>query len=315
MNNCEKFRNMICTYVDGELSESDQSLLFEHIKTCYECKTELDMMQKTRECLKNMPVMPLPEGFSEAFRKNLTNDEIKETKEKVVPFYKKWRTYTSVAAVILFVFVLKSGLTDKSLLLTEDAPPKQNITSQAELSMGSDNSEAPEIIANVKEDIVSGTPETTGKKRLIEPAPEVYSDDIIADVPAPAAELQNDTAMPEEAEVLPEAVPESNENSGIAVASETDETLPEVRVSGGGSAGGGGGSSSVVYRSVYRATDNIATVFVSESDFSLASALFDIMLYTPAEIENILTRNKVEDFSIKTPIGEFDGYYVKVEIK
>ena len=162
---------------------------------------------------------------------------------------------------------------------------------------------------------MSGTSETTEKKRMIELAPEVYSDDIIAAVPAPAAELQKDAAIPEAPETLPEAVPESNENSGIAVASETDETLPEMRVSGGGSAGGGGGSSSVVYRSVYRATDNIATVFVSESDFSLASALFDIMLYTPAEIENILTRNGVDDFSIKTPIGEFDGYYVKVEIK
>lgn len=317
MNNCEKFRNMICEYVDGSLSESDRELLTEHIKLCHDCKTELDMMKKTRACLTNMPVLPLPEGFNEAFRQNLTKDEEKETKEKIVPFYKKWRTYTSVAAVILFVFVLKSGLTDKNVLLTGEELPKQNITTQAKLSMGADNTQADDIrktreLQNEKADIEQDNPEQKEK---------IYF--VTESTPEPVTEQQNSdtenmhmTDMTSDfEEAVPELASETQENNGIAVASETDEPVPQARVSGGGSAGGGGGSNSAVYKSVYRATDNVATVFVGESDVAPASALFDIMLYTPSEIESILTRNGISDFSIKTPFGEFDGYYVKVEIK
>jgi hypothetical protein len=57
-NNCEKIRELISPYIDGEVTSEERELVDSHISECAECKTEHDKMKKTVEMLNFSALSP-----------------------------------------------------------------------------------------------------------------------------------------------------------------------------------------------------------------------------------------------------------------
>ena len=57
-NNCEKIRELISPYIDGEVTSEERELVDSHISECAECKTEYDKMKKTVEMLNFSALSP-----------------------------------------------------------------------------------------------------------------------------------------------------------------------------------------------------------------------------------------------------------------
>ena len=60
---CEKYRELISLYIDGELNESEEKELLEHIKNCPLCEKELKELTAISEMLKSAEEEELPENF------------------------------------------------------------------------------------------------------------------------------------------------------------------------------------------------------------------------------------------------------------
>lgn len=134
MNNCDKISELINAYADGEATEKEKELVEAHIKECVSCKQKLDFILKTKDILKATPKMPVPETLLKDFEEYRKKEE--ESAKKVIPFYKNYRMYASVAAIFIFAFVLKSGLWQEDKFvpdtLTQTPETKQIITAPAE---------------------------------------------------------------------------------------------------------------------------------------------------------------------------------------
>jgi len=117
MNNCKKISDLISSYADGEVTADEKLLLEEHILHCQECKKKLDFILKTKDVLKNSPIAPVPETLLVDFEKYKEKHTLEE--KKVIPFYKNYRMYASIAAIFVFAFVLKSGLWQEEKYMPE----------------------------------------------------------------------------------------------------------------------------------------------------------------------------------------------------
>ena len=123
MNNCDKISELINAYADGEATEKEKELVEAHIKECVSCKQKLDFILKTKDILKATPKMPVPETLLKDFEEYRKKEE--ESAKKVIPFYKNYRMYASVAAIFIFAFVLKTfrGFSASSLLSHGNTSP------------------------------------------------------------------------------------------------------------------------------------------------------------------------------------------------
>ncbi len=57
-NNCEKIRELISPYIDGEVTSEERELVDSHISECAGCKTEHDKIKKTVEMLNFSALSP-----------------------------------------------------------------------------------------------------------------------------------------------------------------------------------------------------------------------------------------------------------------
>ena len=61
----------ITLYLDRQLDWKEEKEFLKHIKTCPECKHELQQAQQLRQMLLDMPIEPFPEGLHESIMKSL----------------------------------------------------------------------------------------------------------------------------------------------------------------------------------------------------------------------------------------------------
>lgn len=107
---CEKFQDLIVRFFDNDINETEQSQLFDHIKTCSKCKLEFDEMEKLFQNLKieNEKFIESKEFYFQSI-----------TPEKIISkaSIKKWnilslRPAFSFALMILFAFAVVFYMND-----------------------------------------------------------------------------------------------------------------------------------------------------------------------------------------------------------
>lgn len=106
---CDKIRNKLSAYLDGELSPEEMAEVAAHLETCPDCSALLEKMRKIDE----MAETAIPD-FDDKLMDSLTGrimDSIKESKpiaeenrpkSRVIPI---WYRYVAVAASIVIVFL------------------------------------------------------------------------------------------------------------------------------------------------------------------------------------------------------------------
>lgn len=53
----------LSAFLDGELDAADRSGVTEHLRSCAECRTELETVSHGRDLLRSLPGLPVPAGL------------------------------------------------------------------------------------------------------------------------------------------------------------------------------------------------------------------------------------------------------------
>jgi len=61
---CGKIRELLSSYIDGELSAAEQRKVVFHLKSCDSCREELESLQKTVNLVKNIPAIEPRRSFA-----------------------------------------------------------------------------------------------------------------------------------------------------------------------------------------------------------------------------------------------------------
>lgn len=100
---CEKYRELMSLYIDGELNESEEKELLEHIKNCPLCEKELNELKAISSMLKATEEAPLPDNFHKEVMEKIRGSKTDTKKKKHL-----WVKYTGIAAGICAVLVVGS---------------------------------------------------------------------------------------------------------------------------------------------------------------------------------------------------------------
>jgi predicted anti-sigma-YlaC factor YlaD len=96
---CEKFRILLSAYLDQEISNSEQKELIEHLKTCPDCRRELEYLKKIKKIFL-LKERKQPREFFESRLFELIRDKRKEL---------IWQSYSLVfrrTLVVILIFFL-----------------------------------------------------------------------------------------------------------------------------------------------------------------------------------------------------------------
>lgn len=101
--NCEEFKNLISSYIEGDCLQKQE---FErHMAECAACRKDFEETKKVMELCKHMPEVSLPEGFEQRLHERLAL-EAKPKKSVVLQLKQYKRGFTVGAAVVAASLVL-----------------------------------------------------------------------------------------------------------------------------------------------------------------------------------------------------------------
>ena len=316
MSNCNKYSELISAYADGEATNEEKALVQKHIAECEDCKKKLDFILKTKEILKDTQPVPVPETLLADFAEFKKKSE--EREKKIVPFYKSYRMYASIAAVFVFAFVLKSGLWQEGRYLpnqTEQYSGVQQELTASEQKVDAVIEETPKIVSDVE---VSGNT----KKQA-----DVQNQTVKKVVPA-EEKMTNRVNQPAK-DILPETAP-VQEQSTTTEASVTDQSDSFAAYSEDAdvpASGGGGGSSAAAYSRMADeaepAEDTMtekqevinAQIYVSEQNFEKAKQLLSDEEYFFHQVEQKLNDNFIPFESNFLLLDESIPHKIEVLVK
>ena len=305
MSNCSKLQELISLYCDGEIAEHEKELVEKHISECEHCKQKLDIMLKAKKILENSPVMPVPENLFNDFIKRKETEE--KEKKKIIPFYKNYRVYTSVAAVFIFALVLKSGLLEQNKYISE--PVTQGTYTEQTLSAPA-KSDVQIVEKNVPEKAASEQEAFTQKARKAEPEnqPEQQNNPVEVAESLPV----HDVASPASDEAL--------ENTPQALALEDADTVPASQ------GGGGSGASNYARTALPPDTaddvdlneevvpETMAEIYVLPQYLERATELLSDNFYLLYQAEQKLIENEIPFESNFLLLDESQLYQITVTI-
>lgn len=291
MSNCSKISELLSAYLDGEISAKDKEIVETHLAECASCKQKLEIMQKTQNILKNAPPMPVPETLLKDFEEYRKKSE--QTEKKVVPFYRNYRLYASIAAIFVFAFVLKSGLWQEDKFVP-DTLSQMPETQQTTIAPATEN----------KSDEVKNSPVVVNKKATGEAKKEKAVTPATPETPVTETTAENAEAQPIAAENTP------------VVADATS----------GGSAGGADGAAydesqnAAVFARRMEDPETVESpthliVYVEKKDLENATKLFEGGKFFYSQVDQKLTDNFIPFESNILSLDESVPHTVEVLVK
>ncbi|MBE7013249.1 MAG: hypothetical protein E7416_04170 [Ruminococcaceae bacterium] len=112
MISCSHAHNLINSYIDGLLNESDCNAFEEHISCCEKCHEQYDILKSMTVNLADTKV-PLPRDFAKKMHIALVKHQVTKTEEKKKVFTFPYMKFATVAtAAIMIAVVGKYGVYD-----------------------------------------------------------------------------------------------------------------------------------------------------------------------------------------------------------
>lgn len=119
---CKKLQERLSAYLDNEVSGQERRLLEEHLRSCAECRTELEALQAAGDVVKTLPeVTPSPDFRARFWQKVRESAPVQTLWERIAL---RWIPVPVVLAALVVVF---SGFSAFSPLLygTSETTAKQ----------------------------------------------------------------------------------------------------------------------------------------------------------------------------------------------
>lgn len=95
-----RWRTMLSSYVDGQLTEAEAAEVLRHLDSCGDCREELEALRATVGLLRTLPELDAPRSFA------VTRSQLGARTRRAPRIVWATRAATSVAAVLLVVVVL-----------------------------------------------------------------------------------------------------------------------------------------------------------------------------------------------------------------
>ncbi len=97
-----KFRALLSSYIDGQVTEVDKTLVERHLSSCNRCQVEFDDLQATVGLLRDLPQLEVPRPFA-------LSSEPAEVRPTAALSWGAWTPRLATAAVAVFLVVLLLG--------------------------------------------------------------------------------------------------------------------------------------------------------------------------------------------------------------
>ncbi len=236
--NCDKCADLISAYIDGELDKASSQAVKEHLDSCTECEQlyrDLSALSETASLFADVAV---PDELISRVMSSVGNSKLTVHKTIVIPAWvTNWKVYSSVAACLLAVFLIRGGIDKKYHSYTME---NYNYTYESKLKK-----DEKALSDGSAEQSTSPTPTPTAspdENVQNEPSPEAQ--DLSAEqTPATHTAPANDVALP--------SIASTQGDMAVYTADEAEEaSAPKARItedthapaSGGSLADGDGGA-------------------------------------------------------------------------
>lgn len=105
---CIEYRELISAYVDEMLNPQEEEKLIAHLKTCQNCREEVEIFKEMRQMCQQMEEVSLPEGFHEKLMKQIKHEE--QVKSPIIKFAFRWKYGGALVATMLVGILFFSQL-------------------------------------------------------------------------------------------------------------------------------------------------------------------------------------------------------------
>lgn len=127
MISCSKARELMDSYLDGDISEADMLAFEDHISTCDDCRECYEWTSQIVSALRREVETP-PADFTARVMARVRQEAgvpaapTAEQPKKILPFFRSWKAYGSAAAAVLLLAVIgKTAVFDQLHQVTQ--PP------------------------------------------------------------------------------------------------------------------------------------------------------------------------------------------------
>jgi len=116
MSSCKNCQNLLSKYLDNSLeksfskdfSESEQTFITDHIKSCKSCKEDFDAIKSAKRSLSKIKSVDVPDFFETQFHMRLIESAAKQKKKKPFFFNFSLKQLIPVGAIAFAFFIIFS---------------------------------------------------------------------------------------------------------------------------------------------------------------------------------------------------------------
>lgn len=107
--NCDKYIEQISAYIDGELDEQSKAGLCEHLDCCEKCRNTYDAMRSLCDDAPLLADVQVPDVLMTRVMDSIA--EKPKIQKVIIPaFFTDWKVYSSLAACLLAVLLVRGGV-------------------------------------------------------------------------------------------------------------------------------------------------------------------------------------------------------------
>lgn len=223
--NCKEAYILMNRSLDGDLSKKEEKHLTEHLDACTNCSAQYRILKSAKQVLPEACNTPCPDHIANAVLANVKREKMVRNVMSISKYFKDWRIYTSLAACVLLVLVIKGGVDKKyrEYLLSIDPSqeyvnnlePFKTAASFFDKEEGQEEEGVPEEAGEEASSGEQDSPPSDGNRLRVTPRPSAS--------PSPAAQAEagrapapslSDIIIAPPTEKAKEALPVQDDSSG-----------------------------------------------------------------------------------------------------
>ncbi len=109
---CQKYNDNIFAYLNDELNQAERQDFENHLETCSNCQSELQVETAITAQLKDSALQNLPDGYSAELSARLAQQKKPAKNNKIIAFSRRYQKWIIAAAACLILFVSAPALLD-----------------------------------------------------------------------------------------------------------------------------------------------------------------------------------------------------------
>lgn len=116
MDSCQRFKETVSDYIEGELDHQNQSLMEQHLRDCLGCKKNISQLKNLIQNLRELPRITVSPDFETILRARISMESslARRRRERGLPIGQFKLPAYAFAAVVLLVVIFTVVVLNKS---------------------------------------------------------------------------------------------------------------------------------------------------------------------------------------------------------